>query len=439
LRSLSVLIGCVLFARAGSPALAGPAIDPAAAEASFREARATAARDGGALWGVNLEGPILLVDPTTRAVVASQADRGGVLRARGRVFVGTLPREINIARTAVAWSGVRWTMLSWPLPEERQARIRLVMHEAFHRIQNRIGLRAVDPANRHLDSRQGRMWLRLEWRALERALQESGAARRQAIRDALSFRRERHRRFPAAAREEAALELHEGLAEYTGYAMSARSPAELAALVAYRLREEGRGDSFARSFAYASGPAYGTLLNAMRPGWRSALRPGDDLADLLRRAVGGELRAGQARARAPVYDGDEVIASERRRERARAHQRAEHRARFVTAPVLVLPLSEPDWAFDPNTVLPLDAERTFYPELRMVDTWGILEASRGALLVRKRGKLVEARVPAPSSIRAPLRGDSWSLDLAPGWRLVPGRRRGDFEVRPASSQERETR
>ena len=323
-------------------------------------------------------------------------------------------------------------MLVWPLPDERRARARLMVHESFHRVQERIGLGGGDPPNRHLDSRHGRTWLRLEWRALERALEESGAARRQAVADALLFRRWRQQRFPRAAAEEAALELREGLAEYTGYRLSTRSPGELTAEVACRLRDDGRKDSFARSFAYASGPAYGALLDALRPGWRAALRPGADLAELLRGAlrIDRSDTAGAAQMRAAAYDGDEVDASEERREAARARQLAEQRARFVSGPVLRLPLAAPRYSFDPNQVQPLDQLGAVHPTLRVVDRWGVLEASRGALMVQSGDRPVEVRVPAPRSMRAPLRGDGWTLVLAAGWTIAPGPRRGDLTVRP---------
>ncbi len=60
------------------------------------------------------------------------------------------------------------------------------MHELFHRIQGGLGLSSEMPKmppgsgeNAHLDSLEGRYWMRLEWRgrALARALGASGAAR----------------------------------------------------------------------------------------------------------------------------------------------------------------------------------------------------------------------------------------------------------------------
>jgi len=46
-------------------------IDTRLAERYFREAKEIAADDAGTLWGVSLDGPIVFVDPDSRAFVAN--------------------------------------------------------------------------------------------------------------------------------------------------------------------------------------------------------------------------------------------------------------------------------------------------------------------------------------------------------------------------------
>jgi len=56
-------------------------------------------------------------------------------RAAG-VYVGTLPADQNIANTAFAWSGVRWTQVVWPLADDVDAPRRHVCStRCFHRVQ----------------------------------------------------------------------------------------------------------------------------------------------------------------------------------------------------------------------------------------------------------------------------------------------------------------
>lgn len=139
-----------------------------------------------------------------------------MLTTRDGVHSARLPEGVPAANTAVDWSGARWTMILWPLPDEPAERTRLLAHEMWHRVQNGLGLPASMPTNAHLDSEEGRIWLRLEWRALREALSGQGEPRRSAVADALLFRARRRSIFGAAAAEERALELNEGLAEYTG-------------------------------------------------------------------------------------------------------------------------------------------------------------------------------------------------------------------------------
>ena len=367
----------------------GSSIPPDLAAQYFREAQAVSERDGGSLWGAELYGPMLLVAPETRTVVANQTDALGQLKPESGVWAGRLREEQNIANTAVKWAGVKWTMLMWPLPEQKQARLKLVTHELFHRIQEQLRLPMAEASNRHLATKEGRIWLQLEWRALEAALREPGDSRRKAMEDALVFRACRRGLSPGAAAEERRLELNEGLAEYTGVRLSGKSRSESAAVAGCELRQGSQRPSFERSFAYVSGPAYGLLLDDSELKWREQLKDRADLGELLVQAYHLKLPEAskeEARRRVEVYDGADLMA--------------------------------------------LDETSTVFPTMRVVDDWGILEVSGGALLVREGGRAVRVQVPVPAeaSVR-PLKGRGWTLTLNDGWTLPPGARSGDLTVK----------
>lgn len=57
----------------------------------FAEAAALFARDGGQLWDVSLDGPLIFVDYQTRQVVANRPDAEGQLAPQGELWVGELP------------------------------------------------------------------------------------------------------------------------------------------------------------------------------------------------------------------------------------------------------------------------------------------------------------------------------------------------------------
>ena len=409
-------------------------IDTKLAAQYFRQLKQTSDRDGGKTWGVALYGPLMFVDARSGNVVANQADVEHKLTPQDGVFVGTLPREINPANTAFDWAGVHWTMVLWPVSEFRQARERLLLHECFHRLQEKLGLPARDAVNAHLDTLNGRIWIQMEWRALERALRESGPARKAAIADALLFRAYRRSLFADSAGNENALELNEGLSEYTGVKLSSADVGETAVRANLILRQARNNPTFARSFAYVSGPAYGVLLDLSGRPWRTGLSPKADLGVLLQQQFGLRVRASDAAARAAVsrYEGEEIITVETQQDERRKQQIAEARKKFFDGPILLLPLSaDVSYTFNPNNVIGIDAGNTVYPAMRMVDEWGVLTVTNGAMLERgATGFLTRARVTAPSDVSArPLKGEGWSLELATGWELVPGERSGDLVLR----------
>jgi hypothetical protein len=412
------------------------AIDANKARQYFDEAKVLANKDNGALWKVQLGGPLLFVEPETRYTVANQADAEGKLKPFEGVFAGTAPAELGLANTATTWGGVHWTMVMWPLPQYKQPRLRLVMHECFHRVQSQIGLEPTDAQNGHLDSLGGRIWLQMEWRALEHAFWQQGEERKRDVSDALLFRNYRRSLFSAAAQNENALEMNEGMAEYTGFNLSTSSPEEYAVAVAAWLRAApARTGSYGRSFAYTSGPAYGGLLDAAGRNWRMGLTPKTNLGELLAQAYGMQIPApdkAEAMRRAERYDGSEVMAIETEKEEKHQARVAAARKLFVDGPVLVLPVGETfNYTFDPNAVLALDDKLTVYEgHIQVTDAWGLLKTS-GVLFTRENGKIVRVQVPAPTDAsKTPLAGKGWTMELQPGWQSVPEGRPGDFAVKP---------
>ena len=428
------LVIVTLFLLVTCSAAQSASIDTKLAAQYFRQLEQTSDRDGNRTWGLSLYGPIMFVDPDTRHVVANQADRENKLASRDGVFVGTLPNEINPANTAFNWAGVHWTMVVWPVSEFRQPRERLLLHECFHRVQEKLGLPARDAVNAHLDTLNGRIWIQMEWRALERALRQTGIARKTTIADALLFRGYRRSLFPDSAKNENALELNEGLAEFTGVKLSSADLQETVMRADLILRQARNNPTFARSFAYVSGPAYGALLDLSGRPWRVGLNPSADLGLLLQQRYGISLRVSEAAARSAIsrYEGDEIVTTETAQEQKRVQQTAEAQKKFLDGPVLILPLSpDVNYSFNPNNVIAIDAGNTVYPTLRMVDNWGVLTVSNGAWLERgPTGYLARARIPAPQDLSArPLKGEGWSLELANGWEVVPGERPGDVTIR----------
>ena len=402
--------------------------DPTLAQARtyFAEMRAIGERDAGRFWGRRIDGPLLLADPGTRRVLANRADPEGHLVEQDGVYVGQLPEDVGIANTGVDWAGVRWTMVLWPLPSLRIPRARLLAHESFHRLQPALGWQAGNPQNAHLEGESGRLWLRLEMRALADALLTHDERERDArIGDALLFRDLRRADRPATGEEEDALERNEGLAEYTGLHMSGVPAWALPDRAAVALERADARTSLTRSFAYATGPAWALLLDRLDPRWRDTFDGSGSLSERVRAALpdpptGADVDA--ARKRARRYGGDRLAEEEASRARRRVERESALRAVLVDGPTLELPVGEEfGYTFDPNGVVPLPGVGQVFAGARVRDTWGVLEVDGNVLMVRGADgpiRSVVVAAPASGAEEGVVVGPDWRLTLARGWRVV---------------------
>jgi len=401
---------------AGHAPPAAAQVDPQRAQDYFQQARSLCERDGGRLWGQSICAPMVIGDARTQTFATSQPPPDA-----------PRPKIIGLLNGPIRWGDTTWAAVSWQEIDSRPARTRgeMLLHESFHILQQRLGLGMGTVECEHLDSVDGRYWMRLEWRALARALRESGEQRALAVRDALAFRQARHTRYPEGAEKERALDINEGLASYTGTVLAAPSEADAIARGLDLLATAEDGDSFVRTFAYTSGPAYGLLLDAASPGWPRRIRVSDDPPVMLMRALEVQPVA-DAAAAAARYGGAELRASEEQREQERQARIAELRRRFVDGPVLVMPgggsgLTDSHGA----TVIP-GAGTVYFGPYRMKGRWGALEAEKGVLIATDgASRRLPAPVPGDSTT---ISGDGWTLKIATGWVIRQGARRGDYEV-----------
>jgi acetyl esterase/lipase len=419
MRIAAFCTAALTYVAIGHPPPAVAQVDQQRAQEYFKEARALCERDGGRLWGVSLCAPMVIADMPTQTVATSQPPPDG---AR--------PRLLGLVNSPVQWGGATWGAYIWNDVANKTPRDRkeLFLHELFHGVQRQLGLMAPSLTTEHLDAVDGRYWLRLEWRALARALRESGEQRKLAVRDALAFRQARRAIYPARVEDERGQEITEGLAAYTGTMLAAQSAAD-ATVGAVSLLDSAETAalkaSFVRAFAYVSGPAYGLLLDASSPGWTRRVRATDDLGTLVMRALAVQ-PATDALLSARRYGGAEIRAAEEQREQERQERVGELRRRFVDGAVLVIPGGGSGMSDSRGAAVIPGIGTVYVGPFRATGDWGTLEADKG-VLVASDGR--SRRVPAP--VRrddGTFAGDGWTFKATPGWVVREGARRGDYEV-----------
>jgi hypothetical protein len=404
----------------------GQQIDTARALSALRDARTVCETDAGTLWKRSLCGPIALVDRQTRLVIANDTVAGKHFLRLGDAYVTTLPENQYIANTSFPWVGRTWTMLALPLPRDRFTRIDLVMHEVFHREQEALGLRQPDALNNQLDMRPGRTWLRLEYRALARALESLSDPKqaRHHVESALLFRAQRRSLYPGSDSLEATLEIQEGLPEYTGQRLAMRLTGESPARVAKYVSDYETTPTFVRAFAYGTGPALGILLDQFAPSWRDAIRARRDMGALLAGAIAFQPPRNPgpiARTRGQEYGWDEIDRTEAARDSARAPAMRDYRARLGAGPTITLRQSKDSlaWSYDPTELIGFDLYSTVYPSGNFSASWGKLTVERGGVLVQNDFSRIRIGAPAtgiPAEAKEII-GDGWTLVLNPGWSL----------------------
>lgn len=432
---MRTLLLITIIAAGGARAAEVPAETQLAIKALGELARVCEA-DGMLLWRKSLCGPIVLVHPSTRAAMANRPDPDGKFRKDGDVFLGVFPEQFTPSNTSIQWGGQEWATVMLPLPTDPFQRLALLAHESFHRIQGSVGLGASDAPNPHLDTEAGRLWLRLELRALARALRAEGPAGRQSATDAMLFRIYRHRLCPGSEAMEAAMEKQEGLAEYTGVFVAMRATGENVSRKARVVEAFEDSNAFARSFGYATGPSLGFLLDRYAVGWRdraASTSLDSMLVSALHVQAPKDIQR-EAQQRAALYGYPAVAAAEHEREERHKAFLAELTSKFVDGPTLDFP-SAPEMrrTFNPGTLVPFPPHGTYYPSGTFTANWGKLQVESGGVLVGLDNRSV--RVPAPTDPNArPVRGAGWVLQIEPGWTIRPSGRPGTFAVVPAEQK-----
>jgi hypothetical protein len=408
-------------------------------------ARRALTADAGKLWGAPLNTvPWLGVDG--HSVLLTQAPAAEDYAPTMGVWKGPLPASIAGSNSSVNWAGRMWAMVQLPLPGDSLVTQRLLIHEAMHALQP-----AVLPAPPYsetatgagiLDEASGRTSLRLEWRALTRALRFSGAERDSALHDALLFRAARYAiSAPDEITRERAMDVKEGIPEYTAWKLSGSPRVDFLASVD---SAPAKMPSFVRSFVYYTGPAYAMLLDDYTGGaWRRSLSAHPDLETMAAEAIASRhftnaalIRAAlvskpdgttsselvrAARTRSLAYGGAEIVAEENTRWARRQQELARYRTEFLDGPTIRVQSRSLSISFDPRRQASLGDSGTVMANLAWKNADGSsLSAPDGALINQSFSEL---RVPRGDAHLAPgvitqlttVHGDGWTLVLAPGW------------------------
>lgn len=391
------------------------------AEYYFSEVKKICDRDDGRLWGENLYGPILFIDTKTRRLYSNVQDSQGILKARGNIYTGTFPRE-EVINYAKDFGGTLFAMAPIPEEEDHYRITSRCIHGLFHCFQIRKNIDTPDYNTSHMGERTARLWLKMEWKALERAIRTNGEARKQAARDAMVFRSARRELYPKYAKEENKFENYEGLASFTYMMLCSdnRDDYLKKLLEYYHMIYDFRSYTF--SYGFVHGNIYAHLLEEAGFDFSTLSTRDFDLGEALRESYDitlPEISRDIAGSLAFSYDVDLVKEEERQREDLLREGLKRRTAQFTEKPVVILELESPSFSFEAEDTDPVDTLGTIYQTIRVTDNWGKLAVEEGGCLVSPDLRFL--RVPAKNveKEKQHVTGEGWHIVLNNNWELVP--------------------
>jgi hypothetical protein len=390
----------------------------------------TATTNNQQLWDMNIYGPILLVNPSTRQILSNVADSKGVLKTSGEIYTGVLPDDVNIANTAIDWNGTRWAMICLPLPDDANDRINLLAHELFHKAQPALGFKIANPENNQLNQKEGRIYLRLELEALKKAIGSvSVTEMKNHLTNALIFRKYRYELYPGSDSTENILELNEGIAEYTGAMMSGRNKEQMVAHFQNSIDLFMQNQTFVRSFAYQTTPVYGYLLNQSKNDWNKRITNNTNLTNYFIKAFDLTLTDDLNKAIQSVanqYNYNTINDEETTRKDKTDQLIAILKGKFIEQPHFDIQLEKMNVSFDPRNIIPLEDKGTIYPNVRITDLWGILTVEKGALM-SPGWNMISVTIPLKIEDKI-ISGDGWKLVLNDGYKIIEDEKTDNYKL-----------
>ncbi len=386
----------------------------------FRKIEEACNRDNGKLWGTNLYGPIMFVDRTTRQIVANQPDMEGILKLKDGVYTGLFPREKIINNITTEFGGTLYGLAPLP-PEEDEYRILTRgIHCLFHRFQHLKGIKPPDNNSPDMDEKEARIWLKLEWKALKKAIDSEGDDRKLAIRDALIFRGTNRITFPRYIDEENHFETYEGFATFTYTLLASGSDEQFEKKLFETLNAIYSFQSYSRSYGSIHGALYATLLylkgfdfTKCRP---ESLDLGMMVKDLYNIELPGICRD-VAGSIAISYNIDEIYREEEKRLQDIRAGINKQISIFNEKPVVYLELESPYFDFEPEDVHSLDTLGTLYSSIRISDNWGKLTVNKYGCLISDNYKNLRITAKGLKKDKNHIYGEGWHIILNENWEI----------------------
>lgn len=390
------------------------------ATASFRKIEAICNRDSGRLWGVNLYGPMMFVDRTSRKISSNQIDNNSLLKQKDGIYTGIFPKENLITTSAVTFGGTLFGIAPLPPEEDEYRIITRAIHSLYHRHQQMIGIKPEYFNVVSMDEREARTWIKLEWKALRKAIEADGEEQSVALRDALIFRGSARELFPKYADMQNRFENYEGLATFTYTLFASESETDYKKRLFEYLDRIYAMQSYARSYGSIHGALYATILHKKGFDFTSLKSDTTDLAAVVKNLYNIELPPvcrDVAGSIALNYDIEEINKEEDKRLLDIKERLDNQVSVFTRKPVVFLELESPSFDFEPEDPQYLDTLGTLYHTIRVSDNWGKLTVDNTGCLISNNYKYLRITAKGIKIEKNHVTGEGWQIMMNDGWEI----------------------
>lgn len=317
------------------------------------------------------------------------------------------------------------------------------IHELFHLFHSKQ-INIAGNIVEYLDDYRARILLRSEFEALRnciKSIQKNNEIEATIfLSDAIYFRTQRENLFKKQNHYALELETLEGLASYTGFKLSAHKDLYRMAILELNGRENPTGLN--RSFAYATGLAYGLIFDHFSIQWRTDLKHIYSFSDIYKKQKvvtqikGKNIEEIKKRNKYYLIEEEEIT-----RKIKTDSISVFYKNMFVNQPILFVKRDTADktyyMSFDMNSTFTLGKKGIVYSEISSSSTNPLVFGNfktTGETSIGKTGILITSNFdkltfPKPINVKDNIiTGENYIIELNKGWAVKQIDKKGNLEI-----------
>ena len=315
-----------------------------------------------------------------------------------------------------------------------------IIHELFHLLQFKFRDFNGNPVD-YLDETDARILLRLEYQALRNTLNAIIEGKnideiKIYLQDAVIFRKERQSQYTEYLTNELEIETLEGLANYTGFALSSYDNKYQQAIDEINQREAAQ--TYTRPFPYATGVAYGLIFDYLSLEWKKGLDKICNFAEIYETEVlksGLEINEKLLEQTKGRNNFEKIYGQEKAREENQRKLIDYYTELLINNPTLKVAVTDINTygrTYDMNSTLTLKDKHIVYSNINGTDASEEKINFGNFSITEGKGRLGEAGVlsyekdginyfvfPLPKEINgAKIIGEFYEIELNPNWKII---------------------